>query len=213
MRKPIRNATAAAALALLAAGCGVLPEREPIQVFAPTRAPVVVAAEWPTVGWSLLVAKPSASQQIDSERIAVRPGPGAVQVYHASSWSDPATELVQTALVRGFEDSKKILAVSRPGSGARGDYALQSELRNFSSVYEGGQPQAVVELYVRLVRSVDGRVVAAQLVRETEPAAGTDVASVVEAFSRALDRTRDRVIGWTLTQGQAHATRIEPASR
>lgn len=206
MRKPIRNAAAAAALALLAAGCSVLPEREPTRVFAPTHAPVAVAPDWPTVDWSLLVAKPSASQQIDSERIAVRPGPGAVQVYHAASWSDPATELVQTALVRGFEDSKKILAVSRPGSGARGDYALQSELRSFSSVYEGGQPQAVVELYVRLVRSVDGRVVAAQLVRETEPAAGTDVASVVEAFSRALDRSRDRVIGWTLAQGQAHAS-------
>ena len=205
MRKPIRNAAAAAALALLASGCSVLTEREPTQVFAPSHAPVAVGADWPTVEWSLLVAKPGASQQIDSERIAVRPDTGAVQVYHAASWSDPATELVQTALVRGFEDSGKILAVSRPGSGARGDFSLQSELRNFTSIYEGGRPQAVVELHVRLVRAVDGRVVAAQLFREVEPAADTEVASVVDAFARALDRSRDRVIGWTLAQGQVHA--------
>lgn len=213
MRKPIRNTLAAAALVLLAGACSVLPKREPIQVFAPTHGPVTVAAEWPTVSWSLLVAEPSGSQQFKSERIAVRPGPGTMQVYQSSSWTDPPTELVQTALVRGFEDSKKILAVSRPGSGARGDYSLQSELRSFTSVYEGGQPQAVVELHVRLVRSVDGRVVAAQLMREAEPAADTEIASVVQAFSRALDRSRDRVIGWTLAQGQAHAATIEPASR
>ena len=109
--------------------------------------------------------------------------------------------------MRRFEDSGKILAVSRPGSGARGDFSLQSELRNFTSIYDGGQPRAVVELHVRLVRSVDGRVVAAHLFREVEPAAGTEVASVVESFARALDRTRDRMIGWTLATGEAHEAR------
>ena len=209
MRKPNPSPARAigllAALAIVGAGCSVLPERVPTQVFAPTHAPVAVGADWPAVDWALLVAKPSASQQIDSERIGVRPDDAAVQVYQAASWSDPATDLVQTALVRGFQDSGRILAVARPGSGVRGDYSLQTEVRSFTSVYAGGTPQAVVEIHARLVHPADGRVVAAQLFREVEPAAGTDVAQVVGAFSRALDRTRDRMIGWTLTAGQAHA--------
>jgi cholesterol transport system auxiliary component len=199
------------ALAVAGAGCSVLPKREPTQVFAPSSGPVVAGADWPTVSWALLVAKPSAGQQIDSERIGVRPGDGAVQVYHAASWSDPATDLVQTALVRGFEDSGKILAVARPGSGVHGDYSLQTEVRSFTSVYEGGTPQAVVEVYARLVHPADGGVVGAQLFREVEPAAGTDVAQVVDAFSRALNRTRDRMIGWTLQTGQAHEARASAA--
>jgi cholesterol transport system auxiliary component len=218
MRMPRSSAAALLAIALLASplpGCGVLPKREPVQVFAPTAAPVAVGSDWPAVSWSLLVAKPSASQQLDSERIAVRPGPGAVQVYQAASWADPAPELLQTALVRGFEDSGKILAIARPGSGVHGDYSLQSEVRSFTSVYEGDQPQAVVEVYARLVHAADGNVVAARLFREAEPAAGTDVPQVVEAFGRALDRTRDGIIGWTLATGQAHEARMakDPAAR
>jgi len=204
MRMPRSSAALVAAGLLALSACSVLPKREPTQVFSPTQAPVAVEADWPTVSWSLLVAKPSASQQIDSERIAVQPGPGAVQVYNAAAWSDPATELVQTALLRGFEDSGKILAVARPGSGVHGDYSLQTEVRRFTSVYDGGSPQAVVEVYARLVHPADGGVVAARLFRETEPAAGTDVTQVVEAFSRALARTRDGVIGWTLATGQGH---------
>lgn len=213
MRMP-RSSAALVLLAAALAGCSVLPKREPTQVYVPAASPVAVGADWPAVRWSLLVAKPGASQQLDTERIAVRPGPGAVQVYQASSWADPATELVQTALVRGFEDSGKILAVARPGSGVHGDYSLQSELRSFTSVYEGGQPQAVVEVYARLVHAADGSVVAAQLFREAEPAAGTEVPQVVEAFGRALDRTRDRMIGWTLATGEAHEARTakDPAA-
>ena len=215
MPKPIRRTLVLAAVlaTLLPAACSVLPKREPIQVFALTPSPVDVGAGWPAVTWSLLVGKPGASQQLDTERIAVRPGAGAVQVYQGASWADPATELVQTALVRGFEDSGKILAVARPGAGTRGDYSLQSELRSFTAVYDGERPQAVVELYVRLVRTVDGRVVAAQLFRDVEPAAGEDVGQVVDAFSRALDRSRDRVIGWTLAQGQSHAGALDAAAR
>ena len=206
MRMP-RSSAALVLLGAALAGFSVLPKREPTQVFAPPSSPVTVAADWPTVSWSLLVAKPGASQRLDSERIAVRPDAGAVQVYQAASWVDPAPELLQTALVRGFEDSGRIIAVARPGGGVHGDYALQSEVRNFTSIYEGGQPQAVVEVYAKLVHAADGGVVAAQLFREVEPAGGTDVAQVVQAFGRALDRTRDRMIGWTLAAGQAHEAR------
>lgn len=198
-----------AALLVLLAGCSVLPKREPIKLYEPAHSPLVAGADWPSVQWSLLVAKPGASEALDSERISVRPAPGSVQVYRGASWSDGAPELVQSALLRGFEESQKILSVARPGSGVHGDYALQADLRSFESVYEGGSAQAAVELRLRLVHVVDGEVIAARTVREVEPAASEAVPDVVAAFSRALDRASTQTVGWTLVQGQAHAASLK----
>lgn len=195
-------------LALLA-GCSVLPKREPIKIYEPTHSHEPASADWPSVRWSLLVAKPSASQVLDSERISVRPASGSVQVYKAASWSDTAPELVQASLLRSFEESQKILAVARPGSGVHGDYSLQMDLRSFESVYEGATPQAVIEWRLRLVHIVDGGVIAARTLREVEPAASEEVPDVVAAFSRALDRASTETVGWTLAQGEAHEARLK----
>jgi cholesterol transport system auxiliary component len=196
---------AACAIALLAPACGVLPKREPTRVFTPAHSATPV--DGPQVAWSLLVAKPVASQMLDSERISVRPGPGNVQVYKGASWSDPLPELVQAALLRAFEDSQKILTVARPGGGVRGRFQLVTELRSFESAYvSAGRPEATLELQAKLVDSRDGAVVAARAFSDHEPAATEDVGDVIAAFSRALDRTSAQVAGWTLVEGQKHAS-------
>ena len=198
---------------VLLASCGILPKREPTQLFEPSRPAMTTHADWPQADWSLLVAKPAAGQLLDNDRIAVRPSPGAISVYKGAAWSDPAPELVQTALLRSFEDSQKILSVSRPGAGVRGEYQLQSDLRNFESIYDGTRPQAVVELYAKLIHTADGEVVAARVFRETEPAAGVEVGSVVDAFSRALERVTGQVTAWTLAEGNRRERSAAPAGR
>lgn len=198
----VRTVATAVAISLVAA-CGIVPKREPTAIFEPTRAPAPAHAEWPQAQWSLLVAKPVASGMLDSDRIAVRPEAGVITVYKASAWTDPAPDLVQSALVRRFEDSGKILSVARPGSGVRGQYSLQTELRVFESVYVGpGRPEAQVEIYAKLVKAADGEVVAARTFRETEAASSENVGSVVDAFGAALGRATDRIVGWTLASGK-----------
>jgi cholesterol transport system auxiliary component len=186
------------ALSLLAA-CGVIPKREPTAIFEPARAAGSGDPAWPRADWSLLVAKPTASAMLDSDRIAVRPAGGVITVYKASAWTDPAPDLVQNALLRRFEDSGKILSVARPGSGVRGEYQLQTELRVFESVYaSAGRPEAQVEVYAKLVKASSGEVLAARSFRNTEAASSEDLASVVDAFGSALNRTTDQIVGWTL---------------
>ena len=193
----------AAALLALVAGCGVIPKREPTAIFEPARATGSGDAAWPRANWSLLVAKPGASAMLDSDRIAVRPDNGAITVYKASAWTDPAPDLVQSALLRRFEDSGKILSVARPGSGVRGDYQLQTELRAFESVYvSAGRPEAQVEVYAKLVKAASGEVVAARSFRNTEAASSEELSSVVDAFGSALNRTTDQIVGWTLSSGR-----------
>ena len=197
----LRAASCVAVFALVA-GCGILPKREPTAVFEPTPAAVAAHSEWPQAHWSLLVARPLASGMLDSDSIAVRPPNGAITVYKAAAWTDTAPELVQAALMRHFEDSGRILSVARPGSGVRGEYSLQTELRAFESVYAGAnRPEAQVEIYAKLVSTSSGEVVAARSFRETQAASTEDVPRVAEAFGAALARASDAIVGWTLENG------------
>jgi cholesterol transport system auxiliary component len=142
-----------------------------------------------------------ANQSLDTERIVVRPQPGALQVYKGAAWSDTAPDLVQTALLRGFEDSGRILSVARPGGAVRGDFQLATELRAFESVYDGALPHAEIEVHARLIRVTDGTAVAAKTFRVQADATGTDVANVSDAFGDGLTQLTRDVVGWTLAEG------------
>jgi cholesterol transport system auxiliary component len=203
------NVRALPSLALLClaaslVACGVLPKREPISIFEPAIPASAPHADWPMANWSLLVSKPVANAFFDNDRIAVRPPQGEITVYKSAAWTDSAPELVQSALVHRFEDSGKILSVSRPGSGVRGDYQLQTELRSFESVYSSlGRPEVRVQIYAKLVKNADGSVVAARAFNQTEAASTEDVGSVANAFGAALGRATDDIVGWTLASGNA----------
>jgi cholesterol transport system auxiliary component len=203
-REAFLRLLAAALLATSLGACSILGGAEPIRILDPG-AKVAPSADWPQARWSLLVLRPIASQALDTERIVVRPAPGALQVYKGAAWSDTAPDLVQTSLVRAFEDSGRILSVARPGGAVRGDYQLTSELRAFDSIYDGAMPDAVIELHVRLVRVTDGKAVAARTFRVSEGAAGTDIDTVSAAFSRALAKLDGEVVAWTLAEGNRAA--------
>jgi cholesterol transport system auxiliary component len=187
-------------LAMALPACSLLGKAEPIQIIDPTPAQLSDAS-LPSATWSLIVLRPDAAQSLDTERIVVRPTPGALQVYKGAAWPDTAPDLVQASLLRAFEDSGRILSVARPGGAVRGDFQLASELRKFESVYVGAAPQAVVELHVRLIRVTDGTAVAAKTFRVSETAAGTDVRAIGEAFAKALATLDHDTVAWALTEG------------
>ena len=68
------------------AGCGILPKKEPLSIYAP-EARVQPDAAWPSVRWQLQVPRPHASELLDSPRIVVRPADGELQVYHGAIWA------------------------------------------------------------------------------------------------------------------------------
>ncbi len=205
MKRALVNYSLAAMAMLVVASCSVLPKREPMKIYEPTPASAQIPATWPSVSWSLVVARPIAGQALDSERIAVRPVSGEVQVYKGAIWSDDVADLLQTRLLQRFEDSGKILAVSRPGSGMRGQYQLQLELRSFDSIYKAAStpPDANIEVRARLVAVANGEVIAARSFQQSHTASSEDITDVVAAFSQSLARINDEIVGWTLDSGQA----------
>ena len=194
------------ALALLLPGCALLggKPRTPTTVYAPT--PQVQAdAAWPRVEWQLSLTTPTAARTTDSQRIAVRPTPNELEVYKSASWARRPTEMVEDVVLRALEDSGRIPAVARQGSGIGADYKLVLDLRRFESDYAGqAVPRATVEVNAKLLHAQEQTVVASRTFVQALPAQGTAVPQVVVAFEQALSTVGHDIAGWVLVAGDAH---------
>ena len=192
----------------LLAGCSVLgngKQRDPVTIYAP-QVKVTPDPSWPSVTWQLAVAKPTAARVVDSPRIAVRPVPGELLVYRGVTWSQPSTDLIEATVLRALEDSGRIPAVARTGSGIRADYRLIMDLRRYEADYAGNAvPSATIELTAKLLHTTDQRIVASRTFLQAEPSAGVEVAHVAIAFDTALEKLGSQVVGWVLTTGEADA--------
>jgi cholesterol transport system auxiliary component len=111
-------------------------------------------------------------------------------------------------VLRTLEDSQKIAAVARQGSGIAADYKLEMDLRRYEADYAGGAvPAATIEVNAKLLRSIDQDVVASRTFLQAVPAAGTDTALVAQAFGQALAAIGHDIAGWTLASGNAREQR------
>ncbi len=204
-----------AALMLVLGGCSLLgnSERSAVTVYSPV---VRVQADpaWPSVDWQLVLVKSTAARVVDSPRINVRPSPSELEVYKGVSWAQPATDMIDDALIRGFEDSGRIAGVARSTTGIRADYKLALDVRRFESDYRGqATPTALIELNAKLIHVIDQRVVADRTFRQEQPVPSTATADVARAFEQSLQAVTTELIGWTLSTGQAdHAqSEIKPS--
>ena len=203
--KPHLRALLALALIVPIAGCNsLLGPKETPTIYAPT--PRVQAdPAWPKVDWLLASERPSAARILDAARIAVRPTPGELQVYKGALWASAPGEMLEDGVLRALEDSGKIPAVARQGSGIGADYRLVMDIRHFEADYAGAAtPSALVEVNAKLLHTIDQSVIGTRTIRQTVPADGTEVARVADAFGRALQATSREIAGWVLETGQAH---------
>ena len=135
-------------------------------------------------------------------RIAVRPSPGELQVYKGAMWAREPGEQLRDAILRTLEDSGRIGAVARQGSGIAADYRLELDLRRYEADYAGAAvPAATIEVNAKLLRSVGQQVVGSRTFRQAVPATGTDTALVSQAFGTALAAIARDIAGWTLATG------------
>lgn len=187
------------ACSLLTGGSG----RDPVTLYSPA-VQVKVDPSWPQADWQLVVSKPSAARMVDSPRINVRPTPSELEIYKGASWAQPATDMIEDTLLRGFEDSGRIRGVARTAAGIRADYKLSTDVRRFESDYQGqATPTVVIEVNAKLIHVADQRVVADRTFRQLQPVGSTDVPAVAAAFERGLQQMAQDLVGWTLLSGQS----------
>lgn len=186
-------------------GCSLLMgNNDAATIYAPV-ARVQPDPAWPAVSWQLSVSRPDASRMLDSLRIAVRPTPGELQVYKDASWAKPPADQVEDTVLRALEDSQKIPAVARQGSGIAANYKLVMDLRRFEADYAGAAlPSAMIEVNAKLLHSPDQDVVGSRTFLQAVPADATDVARVSQAFEQALGQIGHDIAGWVLVSGETH---------
>lgn len=207
-RLPLAKVVLPVAIALgvlLLGGCSLLGgKKKTATVYAPE--PRVQAdPAWPNVQWQLSLSRPTSPRVLDSQRIAVRPVAGELQVYKGAGWAKPPADQVMDTVLRVLEDSGRIPAVARQGSGIAADYKLVMDLRRFEADYAGvAVPAATIEVNAKLLHAPDHDVVDARTFVQAVAADGTDVALVAQAFERALGRLGSDIGGWTLTTGETH---------
>ncbi len=143
-------------------------------------------------GVQIIVPEPSALMSLDTEKIAIVSADGSLSALTDGQWSDAVVRIVQTAIVRGLEDSKAFAGVSRPLEELTADFRLAIDVRKFQ-IGAGGVSE--VELGGKIIDS-RGRIVAAEVFRSSAPVAAADAAAAVAGFDQAMGKAGPELIAW-----------------
>jgi cholesterol transport system auxiliary component len=153
----------------------------------------------PKVDWQLIVEPPVAAAGLNTSRIALQRSPVTLEYYANANWTDIAPLMVQTLLIESFENTGKIVAVSRESTTLRADYLLKTELREFQAEYDNsGPPRARVRINAKLARMPDRAIIGSYTVERNERATSGDLPAIAMAFDEALGGAMRRVVEWTL---------------
>ena len=197
-------------LALLSA-CSILPKSEPSDVY---RLPVSAASNSVAqpVQWSLRLARPKASETLDSPRIAVVPQGDLISSYKGARWTDPAPVLWRNRLMDAFASDGRVQLLSTDDSNLQANFELGGELQAFQSEYRDQAIEVVIRLDARLV-SDDQRIIASRRFEVRQPVSDKQVPAVVAGFGKASDGLAAQVLRWTVEQGQKHYAAVAPKNQ
>jgi cholesterol transport system auxiliary component len=190
--------------------CSILPKQAPSDVYRLPTASTASKASTP-VPWSLRVARPKASETLDSPRIAVIPQGDVISSYKGARWSDPAPVLLRNRLTDAFYRDARVQSISTDDSNLQADFELGGELQAFQSEYRGAAIEVVIRLDARLV-DAHQRIIASRRFEVHQPVADKPVSAVVAGFGQASDTLTAQVLQWTVDQGQRHYT-AEPKNQ
>ena len=181
-------------------GCSVLPSSPTPQIYR-----LSPEASDPPHGRilhrRLVVDIPTASESLDTDRIALVRDRTKFDYYANSLWTDRVPVMVQTLLVEAFESDGRIAEVGRDARTLTPEYFLETEIRRFEAVYAGVVDQAptvVVVLDLGLVKMPDHRMLGHTLVTQRSPAVHNSVNSIVEAFDVVVGEILRQCVAWTI---------------
>lgn len=165
------------------------------------------------VDWALSIQKPDAPGNLDSARIALARNGSQLDYYANAAWPDRLPDLVQTALLAGFEASGRIDTVARDEDGLHSDYQLSTELRDFEARYAApdGVPNVAVTIIAHVADTKSRKMAASLAVNLTEPASANSVDAVVRALNTALAKAVDQIVQWALALPPPADSVPEPA--
>ena len=148
----------------------------------------------------LVVELPTAPGALSNDRILIRPHPLQAAYLPDGKWAEDVPVMLQTLLVRSFEDTGAFRYVGRNPLGASGDYALLTELTDFQAEAAADGKSATIRLRLtaRMVREDDARVLSSRSFTSSTDVASTETLDLVEGFNAANQTLLTDVTTWAL---------------
>ena len=166
-------------------------------------------ANLPHPSVQILVDVPLAPAGLDTTRIALSHSAVSIDYFADSEWTDRLPQLVQTALLESFENSRAITAIDRESIGLRADFILKTEIRHFEALYDSpnGPPVVWVAIITRLVAPSGREIVAQSSFERREQASANEIPQIVLAFNEALGAVMEDIVVWTVRNPALSAKR------
>lgn len=202
-------------LALLAAGCGALPDkpqRATLYDFgpgltAPAATSTSAASAAPTARLpTLALAEFEANARLDGTQILYRLGyadMNELRPYGQSRWSLPPAQLLRQRLRDTLSERRMVLGPEESATIARGKGEVPDTLRisldEFSHYFDSpGTSTGLVRLRATLIRSASGgdRVLGQRLFTVRTPAPSADAPGGVKALIASSDAAMAEVVQW-----------------
>jgi cholesterol transport system auxiliary component len=187
----------------LAACSGIIGPAGNMQIYV--LKPSIGKLAGPQVNWRLTVLRPDSPQSLDTNRIAISRSPTTMDYYAAATWTDRLPPLVQDWAVQAFETSGRIGSVAADSAGARSDYDLDIDVRNFEARYDtpDGAPTAVVRIHAKLLTRVKQTIIDDYETVHEAPASQNSIDAAVLAFDQAFTGVLADLVNWTLKTAPA----------
>lgn len=187
--------------ALLACSVNVLPEKQPVDLYA-LPAATLEADTAVSVLDGLRLSEPATSNALAGSRLLVRMSDGSLQAFPAVQWEAQVPVLWRNWLLDAFWRDGRVSGLSTNAEGLQAQLELGGMLRAFNMAYQNDQLNAVIQYDVRLVELQSRRIVASRRFTVSEPAEGQGGEASVQAMGRAADRLAQELIDWAIMQSE-----------
>ena len=192
----------ASSLAVSACGGNLLglgpPDAAPIYMVTPKFPGASAGGE--KVKWALTILRPEVAPGLNTDRIALTQPDGRMDYFANATYPDRLSNIVQQALLDGFESSGRIDAVAREQDALSADYNLAIEVKDFAAHY--GQPDGIpgvsVGITVKLTTAHGRDIVGSFSTTQTGTASANSAGAAVGALQQALDAAVTQIVNWTL---------------
>lgn len=185
----MRLIAAGGALAFLLSGCVGTPA---VKIYDLGR---IQTAVQPVGGAPVIaVGEPFVLQILDTDRMLVRGADGEMTAIPGVQWIDRMPAMIQARMIAALEAKGR--PAIRTGSGVAPDFIVSSELAAFQ-VNATETPEVDVQIAIKLVQAVDGKIVGARTFRGRQIIDAIDGVNVRAGFDMVLTTLTDDIARWT----------------
>jgi ABC-type uncharacterized transport system auxiliary subunit len=176
----------------LASGCGAARPSKYYQLTPPSGSTSIANQDAPPI--SLLLGPMQTSHLYREDRIVYSSERQQMGTYETERWSEPPVEMMQSVLLRKLRNSGHYRDVNTLRSGAHGDYVLRGRLYDFKEI-SGKALVGRLSFDLEMHDTKTNGTVWTYSYSFDEPVSGKDVASVVAALDRNVQRAAGEVAG------------------